>query len=111
MLARVGIEPPEDIRGGIFLEFDGGYQTQQVIPVLSNDCLVDGFVRFNGAGITSLIFRFEDIEGLFADALDAQGEGKPQHMREAKNHLGVIGSGLCPQAQQIDHPADVGLHG
>jgi len=36
MLAGIGVEPPEDIGGSVFLELDGGDKPQQVIPIFSD---------------------------------------------------------------------------
>jgi len=32
VLSGVGIQPPEDIRGGALLQFNGGDKTQDVVP-------------------------------------------------------------------------------
>ena len=37
----------------------------------------------------SLFFRFEDVEGLLANALDTRGEGKAQQMGQAEDGLAI----------------------
>jgi len=89
MLPRVRVQPPKDVRGGVLLEFDGGHKAQKVVPVFMDNCLIDGPVWPNGPVGVGLLFWFEDVQGLFADALDAWGKGEPQQMGQAEDSLGV----------------------
>ena len=81
MLAGIGIEPSEDVGGGVLFEFDGGDKAQQAVPVLADQRVVDLAGRSDrpafplGAVVTT-----EEIQPLFADALDARGEGEAQQM-------------------------------
>ena len=40
MLAGIGIEPPEDVGRGVFLELDGCDESQQIVPVLTDQGVV-----------------------------------------------------------------------
>ncbi len=45
MLLGIRVQPTEYVGCCCFLEFDGHYQAQEVIPVLFNDTLTDVIVR------------------------------------------------------------------
>ena len=90
VLARIGVEAPEDVGCGVFLELDGGDQTQQDIPIITNQRLIDCLVRLDDpALLTTPIIRFENVEGLLTDALDTRGKGKAQQVRQPKDGFGV----------------------
>lgn len=51
--------------------------------------VIYGLVRAADLTCVGLGFRFEDVEGLFADPLDAGGEGKSQQVGQSKDGLCV----------------------
>jgi len=89
VLSGVGVEPPEDVGGCVLIELYRGNQPEKIIPVFTNDSFIDRFVREDGPFVACLTFRLEDVEGLFADALDAWCEGKIHQMSQAKDSLGI----------------------
>ena len=76
MLARIGIQPPEDIRSCIFLELDGGDETQKFIPVLSDQSIVDGLVWLDFRVFVCLVFGLKNINRLFSNTFDAWAKEK-----------------------------------
>ena len=102
VLAGIGVEASEDVRGRVFLELDGGDKTQQIIPVFADQGIVDRLAGFDLPALLCTVFRLEDVEGLLADALDARGEGKAEQMRQAEDGFGVaVGVGRMDVA--LDH--------
>ena len=89
MLARVKVQPPKDVGGGVFLELDGGHHAQEVIPVFHDYCFIDRFARAYRPLYRSLRFRLERIQGLFADAFDAGGKGESQQMGQTEDSFCV----------------------
>ena len=89
MLARVRVQPLKDVGRSVLLEFDGGHETQKVVPVFMDNFLIDGLVWPNDPVGVGLLFWFEKMQGLFADALDAWGKGEPQQMGQAEDSLRV----------------------
>jgi hypothetical protein len=71
VLAGIGIEPPEDVGGGVLLELDGGDEAQQVIPVVADQRVVDVSGRGNGPALAlGAVMTTEEVETLLSDALD-----------------------------------------
>ncbi len=52
--------------------------SQQVIPVLTNGCFIDGLFGAGDPAVVGLMFRFKDVQGLFADLLNSWGKQEPQ---------------------------------
>ena len=87
VLPRIGIQPPEDIGRGVFLELDCCDQTQERIPVFSYQGLINGLVRSDSPVSVPDPIWLEDIEGLPSNAFDTWSKRKSQKMRHAKDGL------------------------
>ena len=76
MLAGIGSEPPKDRGGSVLLEFDGGTEAGELVPVLTDQGVVDGVIRVDLLGFSCPLLRYKDVEVLHADADDARREGE-----------------------------------
>ena len=77
VLTGIGIEPSEDVGGGILLELDGGDETQHVIPVLADQRVVDVTGRSDFPVFSFVaVMTTKEIQPLLANALDAGGRRK-----------------------------------
>lgn len=99
ILSLIGIQSPEDVGGGVFLELDGGHKTQKVVPVVANDSSIYGLVRSDNSAGRGLLFWFEYMQGLLADALDARCKEKLQQMGQPEDSfrapMGVCGMDIA----------------
>ena len=55
VLPRIGVEPPEQLGGGRFLQFDGGNEAEHLVPLRFNEGLFDIPI---GEELVALLFVF-----------------------------------------------------
>lgn len=77
MLAGTGIEPPEDVRSGVFLEFDGRGKPQRTVPVLADQGVLARLLRLDAPASFRPSLLPEDVEGQLAIALDVRAKERP----------------------------------
>lgn len=103
MLLGIGIEPTEDVRGGRFLELDGGDEAQDVVPELNDVILVDAALRrdlpvraINGLATP------EDIAALPLEVPEPRREGDADQITGGKDRLAVA-KGIGGMDVAFDH--------
>ena len=110
MLARVGIEAAEDVGCGVFFQFDGGHQSQEVIPVFQNHRFIDCFIWRDSPGFSVLVSGLERIERLLSNPFDPWGKRKPQHVGQAKDGfcvtVGIGGMDITFDNVIVHQPVD-----
>src|SRR5271165_4272829 len=79
MLFGVGVEPPEDLRGGGLLEFDGCNESKNIVPVFFDDLGVD-IARRGDFGLCAVPahLALEGVEPLAYEVLDSGCVREPQ---------------------------------
>ena len=77
-LPRIGVEPPEQLGGGRFLQFDGGNEAEHLVPLRFNEGLFDIPIGQQRVALLGVLPAFaEPIELLVFEALNPWGKSKP----------------------------------
>jgi hypothetical protein len=90
VLLGIGNEPAEDVRGGRFLELDGGDEAQDVVPELNDVILVDLALRLDlPARAIDGLATPEDIASLPLEVLERRCVGDADQITGGKDRLAV----------------------
>ncbi len=86
MLIRVRVEPLEKLRSGRMFEFNGGDESENVIPVIFDQFCINIKFRQNLKAEIFINFAFfKWIEALFWKLFEARSKGQAEQMRNGKN--------------------------
>jgi hypothetical protein len=90
VLPRIGVEPPEQLGSGRFLQLDGGNEAEHLVPLRFNEGLFDIPI---GEELVALLFVFtsfaKPIQLLVCERLNPWGKGKPQEMERTKDNFAI----------------------
>ena len=89
MLLGIGIEPFEKLRSGCVFKFDGGDESENVIPIVFNQFRVDVKLRQQFIAESFVTFTFfKRIEAMFGKLFKPRREGKTEQMGDSEDDFG-----------------------
>ena len=89
MLFGVGIQPLEKLRSGRVLEFNGGDESENIVPILLDQLGVDIEFRQDFAAEIFINFTlFKRIESMFGKLFKPGRKGKTEQMGDTENDFG-----------------------